>query len=99
MELGQKVTFTRTLNRRSRYDWNAHQTVKRWETFAYEGEPEPEPREGILIGVRTLSNGHVIYHGFEDGSEYVGVHFFKAYLIAFDLRRAPVFALPEHIVT
>lgn len=95
MKLGDRVRFTRHLTRRSTA-WRAGVT-KAWESKAYPGQPEPEPREGIVIGIRTLSNGRFDWSGYEDPGLYTPTAFFKAYLVAFDMRRNPVLVLPEHL--
>lgn len=97
LALGQRVKFTRHLHRRARTEDGARRTVKRWEPEGYPGQPEPEWREGVVVGRRTLSNGHVTWGGWEDPGEYQGVHYFRAYLIAYDLTRKPVLVLPEHM--
>lgn len=92
--LGDRVTFTRELERRTKADWSA----RKWEPKdAYD-----EPRTGIIVGKRMLNNGTFIR---EDDSNWEGAsvfHYrttesFTAYLIAYDLRRKPVYVLPEHI--
>lgn len=95
--LGQAVLFTRTLTRRSRWDDTQRVTVKRWEPEGYPGEPEPAPRRGVVVGTRVLSNGHAVWMGYEEGSEWRGVHYFTAYLVAWHLRRKPVLVLPQHL--
>lgn len=99
LTLGQSVLFTRTLTRRSEEGPNGwRQHLKVWKSEAWPGQPEPEQRMGIVIGVRTLSNGENRYHGYDDGGiEYKQTETFTAYLIAHDLRRKPVLVLPEHI--
>jgi hypothetical protein len=108
-ELGQRVRFTHPITRRSvpirtitvterlgDMTWERERSINR----AWEPNPFAPEREGLIIGKRTLSNGH---HAWE--SEGYGEGFwlnepaehFTAYLIAFDLRRKPVHVLPEHI--
>jgi hypothetical protein len=102
-ELGDWVTFTLPLFRNSRWDAEQRVTVRRWETLS---AGFAEPRVGVIVGVRTLSNGHVEdmkesngYGGWVSvGTQYVGVHYFTAYLVAFELRQKPVLCLPEHVV-
>jgi len=94
-QLGDRVTFTRSLTRRSHSDetwWH----LRSWTTEGYPGQPEPEPRLGIVIGVRNLANGRVLC-GYEEPTEFHPTEHFRAYLIAYDLRRSPVYVLPEHI--
>lgn len=96
-ELGEQILFTRTLHRHSRWDDKKEATVKRWDPFLYVGEPEPEPRRGIIVGARTLSNGESHYIGYEEGSEWRGSFHFTAYIVAYALRRAHVYVLPEYL--
>ncbi len=51
---------------------------------------------GIVIGVRTLSDGENAFMG-QEGIDYTPTRYFKAYLVAFDMRRKPVFILPEDL--
>jgi hypothetical protein len=48
-----------------------------------------KPREGLLIGWRTLSNGRVSWE--DDGAVYIPSEFFKAGLVVFNERSKPVF--------
>lgn len=99
IEFGQRVQFTWTLHRKrssehdSRGRWyHMHRWVcQRWET-----EPEPKPTEGIVIGVRTLADGTVT-HNYDSGSEFKPTRHFRAYLIAYDMRRKPVLVLPDYV--
>lgn len=92
--LGDRVTFTRELERRTNTDWSR----RTWEPK----DAHEEPREGIIVGRRMLNNG--VFQK-EDDSNWEGAdafHYrttqtFMAYLIAYDLRRKFVYALPEHI--
>lgn len=93
---GQPVEFTRTLTRRYEHHAEGHKGMKVWKSEGYPGEPEPAPRTGVLVGVRTLSNGENHYHGYDEPIEYRPTETFAAYLIAYDLRRKPVLVLPEH---
>lgn len=89
-ELGQRVTFTHPMRRACPFDYSGPYR-KEWvpNTVA-------APTEGVVVGVRTLSNGAVTYSDVvtyrpsRDG-------YFTAYLIAYDMRRKPVFVRPEHI--
>jgi hypothetical protein len=53
-------------------------------------------RHGLIIGVRTLSNG-VIEWNYEEPIQFYPDLYFTAYLIAFDLRRVPVYLLPDDV--
>lgn len=53
---------------------------------------------GIIVGWRTLANGKVTYGNDWDGSdEFRPTEHFKAYLVAYDMRRKPVYVLPEDL--
>lgn len=53
-------------------------------------------RTGIIVGVRTLSNG-VIEWNYEEPIQFYPDLYFTAYLVAFDLRRKPVYLLPDDV--
>lgn len=105
---GDRVTFTRPLHRRAVSrdqvvgDWPNHRTVyrtyKEWTTERWVGDTNPsdEPRLGIVIGRRVLANGY-LHYAYEEGTTFEPDQRFAAYLIAYDLHRAPVYVLPEHI--
>jgi hypothetical protein len=95
IELGQRVRFTRTLTRRSGRENNRY--TKRWHAERYPGEPEPAPTEGVLIGVRTLSNGFVTYGWTDEPTTYEPREHFTAYVVAHSLRRASALVLPDHL--
>ena len=98
---GQPVRFTWPLTRRSRYAFDkksGYPTTRReWVTERYPGQPEPEPTEGIVIGVRWLANGENVRLSWEEGVEFRPEERFRAYLVAFDLHRRPAFVLPEYV--
>jgi len=53
-------------------------------------------RHGLIVGVRTLSNG-VIEWNYEEPIQFFPDLYFTAYLVAFDLRRKPVYLLPDDV--
>lgn len=93
--LGQPVTFTRTLSRR--FLPSAPRSRRAWVAEDWPGQPEPEPRAGIVVGIRTLSDGEVETWGWDEPATYLPTRTFRAYLVAHHLRRKPVLVLPEHI--
>lgn len=96
--LGQPVTFTRHLRRRYEHmDDSAHEGRKVWSTEGYPGDPEPAPRPGIVIGVRTLADGVNAYNGYDVPIRFRPTRHFTAYLIAHHLRHKPLLVLPEHL--
>lgn len=97
-ELGQPVRFTRNLYRKRVYPQTGYGKWRsEWQPYAYLGEREPAPRDGIVIGVRTLRNGDCVILGYDEPIVFRGTESVTAYLIAFDIRRAPVLCLPEHV--
>jgi hypothetical protein len=74
--------FTNTLVRK---EWRKTQWGKRGNV-----------RTGIIVGVRTLSNG-VIEWNYEEPIQFYPDLYFTAYLVAFDLRRKPVYLLPDDV--
>lgn len=70
--------------------------VKRWERkHRHMTWRKPDPVRGIVVGVRHLANG---WTSSEDhGEEFHRTDGVTAYLIAFDLHRAPVFALVDDV--
>lgn len=102
--LGDRVTFTRSLHRTTRdpSHWpeqaGRRANAKVWTTERWLGDISPaEPRPGIVVGKRTLANGLHIWGSYEDPDTFRPIEHFTAYLIAYDLRRSPVYVLPEHI--
>ena len=107
--LGQRVKFTMPITRCP----VPGRTIEKMESVggheykreyfinrAWEPNPYAPEREGIIIGKRTLSNGHHAWESEGYGEGYwlnEPAEHFTAYLIAFDLRRKPVHVLPEHI--
>lgn len=53
--------------------------------------------DGILIGVRTLSEGDVVWAGHDEPTYYQPTDYLTAYLVAYDLRRRPVYLLPGDV--
>jgi monoamine oxidase len=110
-KLGQRVRFTRPMARRPVGGRNITVTEglgdRTWErerfiNRAWEPDPYAPEREGIIIGKRTLSNGHHYWESEGYGEGYwinEPAEHFTAYLIAFDLHRKPVHVLPEHITS
>lgn len=87
-EFGERVTFSRTLARR----WQEGGR-KVWQV----GQAEPSPRRGIVIGVRVLTDGRNEYGGYDEPIVYHAERRFRAFVVAYDMRRRPVLVLPEDI--
>jgi hypothetical protein len=92
VKLGTKVRYDarRTL-------WREHLPSgnRRWSSQSY-GSTQT-PREGVIVGVRTLANGDVEYGGWDATTTFHPTEHFKAYLVAFDMRKNPVYVLPEDL--
>lgn len=104
VQLGDQIWFTRHLHRKVKHvpspkgSYHPGKTMKVWEPEEYVGQPEPSPRSGVVIGTRTLANGERHYLGYEEGIAFIPEETFRAYLVAYDLHRNPVYVLEEHIV-
>jgi len=86
ISLGKRVRFTRHIERMK-------EGYRRWwEPCALHGE---KPREGIVVGLRTLQDG-VMNSDLDPESPNYGVEYFaitdhfQAAIVTFDLRRKPV---------
>jgi hypothetical protein len=92
VNLGTKVRYDarRTL-------WREHLPSghRRWSSQSH-GQTH-SPREGVIVGARTLANGQVSYGGWDTPTEFSPTAHFKAYLVAFDMRKNPVYVLPEDL--
>lgn len=95
-QLGQRVLFTTHMRRGWGGEATGRGSSKVWEPMPVLGKLTP-PREGIIVGKRTLSNGWYAYGSYEDPGIYTAKEYFAAYMIVTDLRSAPVHVLPEHI--
>lgn len=101
LPLGQPITFTHSLHRR--FHPSAPYSRKRWDVKPVLCLPFTGPRlgverlDGIVVGIRTLANGELLPGGWEDPDTFRPTEYFTAYLVAYDVRRKPVYVLPEHI--
>lgn len=57
----------------------------------------PEVRTGVIVGKRTLADGEAQYYASDEPVSWSPKHHFEAYLVAYDLRRRPVYVLVEDI--
>lgn len=96
-KLGTRVTFSREAFR-IRSDGGK----RFWDAPAWQ-ERRPH-KEGVVVGVRYLQNGRQEYAKYNpntfdmDGEDrWVVESTIKAYLVAYDLRKKPVYVFPEHI--
>jgi hypothetical protein len=97
LKLGQRVKFTRPLHRVSKHlEGVRGRYGKVWESVpGY--IVKPVQQEGIIVGKRTLANGENGWWEEEVGTIFYPKERFTAFLIAFDMRRKPVFVRPEDI--
>jgi hypothetical protein len=86
--LSQWVETSHTLTRRSEYSGKSWR--KKWVR-------EENPRQGVIVGIRHLTNGRNEYGNGENGIVYIHEEFLVAALIAYDLKRKPVLALLQDI--
>lgn len=91
--LGQKVRFHITLKR----DWEVTRNENAWGRRAMKvWRPVDGPiREGIVTGLRTLSNGERDMG--EDYINYTATDHFPAYIVTTELRRIPLLVRPEDL--
>lgn len=96
--LGDRVKFSRNLQRSSyaELDPRSNRTryIKRWKPSNF-----IHPREGVIVGKRTIWDGERYLIGYEEGYSFLPVSHQEAYLVAFDLRRKPVFVAVEDLAT
>lgn len=102
LALGTRVRCSNTLHRTSspsiEHTAGGYAVEKRWEPHHLELFRFQHPErsgEGIVVGIRTLSNGQASYY--EDHTAFRASGTVTAVIIAHHLRRKPVYALPEHI--
>lgn len=92
--LGQRVTFSHIL-RRDTGKWNGAGWEKVWRLERADGRwanGDIIRQAGIVVGIRTLSNGTAAYNGPDTQAAYTHAENVPAVLIATHLRRRPVFA-------
>lgn len=86
MKLGQPVKFAAHLVRKTiikpGQGWGF--AGKEWHRSVY-----PEPRDGVLIGMRTVTDGHRVNLG-DEGLAYKATKTHRVAVVAFALHRAPV---------
>ena len=103
---GDKISFYNHLIRRGSTDatnaryWKSD--IFRYEWIKVNGRHRQKPliTTGIIIGSRTLRDGHIVYESHDDGQEscFITDKIFKAYLVATDMKRNPVYVLPKDII-
>jgi hypothetical protein len=98
--LGQRVRYSKPLQRVTTTEFRNGQarTMKRWVRWPYHwtgGDYPGIQGTGFIVGKRTLQNGERYYIGYEEGLTFVRTpgEDQEAYMVAFDLRRKPIFVL------
>lgn len=100
LELGQRVRYAATLRRAVEYaplqrgQWTKRRR-KVWKRGDWRGEPDPG--EGIVVGLRRLSDGYADWISEEEGYGFSPTETHQAVLIAYSTRRRPVLALLEDV--
>lgn len=104
-KLGDKVEFSHYLVRKHVEDGRGEffaRFIKAWVPMYVDrlvGILKERPvarQEGVLVGVRQLKDGYTT-GGYDELLVFKPKKYYTAYLVAFDMRRRPVFVLPEHI--
>lgn len=95
-ELGDRVTFTAEYLRRWLPPSGKGDGRKVWVVCPLPKWNRPGAREGIVVGLRTLSNGTITYN-YDAGPDYRADDTVPAVLIAFDIRRKPILCPPAHV--
>lgn len=98
-KLGDRCQFSHRLNKQI-WDPETHKRFTTDGTFDGATEkrwvPKPFAHEGVIVGHRTVQNNWV-----DSAGEYlnyaVPTKYISAYLVAYDLRKNPVYVLPEHM--
>jgi hypothetical protein len=88
-ELGQKVTVITKLKRVSKFIQESKESPFKAEYKLWEEQKLRDPINGIIVGVRKLSNGKNHWNG-ETGNDYEPKEHFKALIIAYHINRKPI---------
>lgn len=89
VELGKKITVLRYMKRMSKY--RLDKTINEYKAVEFKEWWEchfKTPKEVIIVGVRTLSNGYNVWDS-EAGNMYQPLTYFSALLVVEDLRSKP----------
>ena len=104
-KLGDRAQTTHRLNKQT---WDpetyAKFTVKPGRAFVAENVvctekrwvPVPFEQEVVIVGKRVIQNNWVDYE-FDEAALAVPTKYITAYLVAYDMRKNPVYVLPEHM--
>ena len=86
--LGQSITITSELKRKSKYVKESEESPFKYEMKYWEEVNLRSPIDGIVVGIRKLSNGRNHYIP-EYGYDYEPKEHFKALIVAYHLSRKP----------
>lgn len=96
--LGDKVLVTGGINRETVDRLYRSDICRAWVPY------ERPEIEAVVVGKRTLSNGHIEVHTEDVGlwgsakiSTWIPEDHFTAYLVVTDIRTKPIYVLPEQI--
>lgn len=103
-KLGDRVKISHRLNKQT---WDP-ETYEKFAIHPYPHDqriirqekrwvPVPAQHEGVIVGHRTIQNNWVDWIGDDEGNYAVPTKYISAYLVAYDLRKNPVYVLPEHM--
>lgn len=95
--LGQEVMFTHVLRRRREYTDRGYYQNAWVREPAWNRTDQRAPVRGILVGMRTLSNGRASYD-YDEGWAYEAETTQQAALVAYGLRRSPVYVDLDDLV-
>lgn len=101
-ELGQRVTWSRAdeLYRHKTFEYGQDPTREWLSPRDRLGSTarfiQDEQRSGVVVGVRTLTNGTAKRY-WEEPTEYTVKEAFKAVVLAWDLKRKPVYVRLEDV--
>ena len=94
MELGEKVRFrTMLVRQREQRATGGPQRATSWKVWTSRAISD-DWVEGVIVGRRTLVDGELISDS-EVGNQFLGRHWFPAYLVSYALNRKPVLVPPE----
>jgi hypothetical protein len=97
IRLGAPVTFDYSdILRRQQISPYDHRSPIRKDWRKVKWGTRGDVRSGVIVGVRTLANGTLHWYSDEPIQFYPDLYF-TAYLVAFHLRRKPVFLLPDDV--
>lgn len=88
INLGQEIIISEVIKRREHYvttEMGTRQRIKTWDIF-----PLKKSKKGIVIGIRTLSNGRTSYQS-DYGYIYYPNNYFKALLVVSGIHAKPFF--------